>query len=64
MFFHTGRLRVYADPEMAWTLDGEYASGCRCIDVSCERGAVRLAVKDPETFLHESGADALPGGEA
>lgn len=57
VFFHTGKLRVYTDPKMPWTLDGEYASGCETIDVSCERGAIRLAVQDPASFLLESPSD-------
>lgn len=58
VFFHTGRLRIYADPQMPWTLDGEYASGCDAVDISCERGAIRLAVRDPEAFLHGPSSDA------
>ena len=54
VFFHTGQLRVYADPKMPWTLDGEFASGCETLDISCEKGAIRLAVRDPESFLLKS----------
>ncbi len=59
VFFHTGKLRVYADEKMPWTLDGEYASGCRELDISCERGAIRLAVKEPEDFSPASPSDGL-----
>ena len=50
LFFHTGRLRVFSDPAMPWTLDGEFASGSEMIEISCERGAIRLAVRDPDAF--------------
>ena len=61
VFFHTGRLRIYCDPKMPWTLDGEYASGKEVIDISCERGAIRLAVEDPTSFAIER---ALPSPTA
>ena len=57
VFFHTGRLRIYCDSKMPWTLDGEYACGKEIIDIFCERGAIRLAVEDPTSFAIER---ALP----
>lgn len=41
-FFHTSRALVTADPEMPWTLDGEFAHGCEKIEIKNIRNAFRL----------------------
>ncbi len=44
-FRSASKIRVYADPEMVWTLDGERAEGGACIDVYNHQQAIRLMQK-------------------
>jgi len=44
-FCSTGRIRVFADPEMPWTLDGEREDGHDCVDVENVHLAVRILRK-------------------
>lgn len=41
-FFSTRTLEITADPEMPWTLDGEYQQGAETIKVENLHGAIRL----------------------
>lgn len=41
-FFSSGQLKIKADEDMPWTLDGEYQEGCEEITVKNIQGAIRL----------------------
>ena len=41
-FRSASRIRVYADPTMPWTLDGEREEGHACVDVENIHRAVRI----------------------
>ena len=41
-FFSSGHLTITADPDMPWTLDGEYQEGCAEIEVKNIKGAIQL----------------------
>ncbi|MGN0660019.1 MAG: diacylglycerol/lipid kinase family protein [Emergencia sp.] len=41
-FFSSSRLEITADPQMPWTLDGEYQEGAEHIVVENEHSAIRL----------------------
>lgn len=41
-FFSSNELEITADPQMPWTLDGEYQEGCEKITVKNLHGAIRL----------------------
>lgn len=41
-FFHTDEITVFADQEVSWTLDGEYAGGSECIQIKNINNAISL----------------------
>ena len=47
-FFSTSHLEITADPDMPWTLDGEYQAGARDIDIVNHFSAVSILVNDHE----------------
>ena len=63
------KVRIFADPEMPWTLDGEKEDGHEMVEVENLHHAIRLMQKKDEDALHntvlchpgQSGADAPPG---
>ena len=50
-FFSTGNLEILADPDMPWTLDGEYQAGCERIQIQNLHGAIQVMLND-ETRVH------------
>lgn len=50
-FFSTGNLEIHADPDMPWTLDGEYQAGCEQIKIQNIHGAIPVLLND-ETRVH------------
>lgn len=42
--FNSGNLEITAEPDMPWTLDGEYQQGCDNIKVENIKGAIQLIV--------------------
>lgn len=50
-FFSTGNLEILADPDMPWTLDGEYQAGCERIQIQNLHGAIQVVLND-ETRVH------------
>ena len=50
-FFSTGSLEIMADPDMPWTLDGEYQPGCEHIKIQNIHGAIQVMLNE-ETRVH------------
>lgn len=50
-FFSTGNVEIIADPDMPWTLDGEYQAGCERIQIQNLHGAIQVMLND-ETRVH------------
>lgn len=50
-FFSTGNLEIIADPDMPWTLDGEYQAGCERIQIQNLHGVIQVMLND-ETRVH------------
>ncbi len=50
-FFSSGSLEITADPEMPWTLDGEYQQGCESIKIQNIHGAIQVLLNE-ETRVH------------
>lgn len=53
-FVNTSEARVYAEEEMAWTLDGEFQPGAQQVEIVNLRDAVRLIVPEREAEKEES----------
>ena len=51
-FFSSSRVEIEADPDMPWTLDGEYQEGQEHIVIEAKKSAIRL-------MLSERNAEAL-----
>lgn len=47
-FVRASKLVFQTDPDMPWTLDGEYAEGAESITVENMHGAIRLMIPKPE----------------
>ena len=45
-FFSTENLEIFADPNMPWTLDGEYQPGCEHIKVQNIHGAIDVLLNE------------------
>ena len=43
-FFSSGNLHIEADPDMPWTLDGEYQPGSEEINIRNNKSAIRIMV--------------------
>ena len=45
-FFSTGSVEIIADPDMPWTLDGEYQEGCEHIKIQNHHGVIKVCLND------------------
>ena len=45
-FFSTASVEITADPDMPWTLDGEYQEGCEHIKIQNLHGAIKVCLND------------------
>ena len=45
-FFSTSSLEIWADPNMPWTLDGEFQEGCENIKIQNLHGAIKVCLND------------------
>ena len=45
-FFSTDSVEITANPEMSWTLDGEYQEGCERIKIQNLHGVIRVVLDD------------------
>jgi len=45
-FFSASALEIIADPDMPWTLDGEYQEGCEDIKVQNLHGAIKICLNE------------------
>ena len=50
-FFSSGNLEITADPDMPWTLDGEYQQGCEQIKIQNLHGAIQVMLNE-KTRVH------------
>ncbi len=47
-FFSSSRVEILADPDMPWTLDGEYQEGCENIVIENKKSAIRLILPEDD----------------
>ena len=45
-FFSASNVEITADPDMPWTLDGEYQEGCEQIKIQNHHGAIKVCLND------------------
>lgn len=45
-FFSASSVEITADPDMPWTLDGEYQEGCEHIKIQNHHGAIKVCLND------------------